>query len=168
MNLKFFRLFLFVTSLSFLVSCSADDTAFPENATTSAPIITNYEYSTVEIETMALINEYRVSKGLNSLEKINYASVKSEEHDHYMIENNVVNHNDFQARSENIMNTVHAKRVSENIAYNYSSAKGAFDAWLKSEGHRQNIEGDFSHFGIAIRENPVDGKKYFTNIFVKI
>jgi hypothetical protein len=54
----------------------------------------NYTYSANELETMKLINDYRVSFGLNALEKINHISFKSEEHDDYMIANNVVNHND--------------------------------------------------------------------------
>jgi uncharacterized protein YkwD len=80
----------------------------------------NYTYSANELETMKLINDYRVSFGLNALERINHISFKSEEHDDYMIANNVVNHNDFVARSENIR-VLGAKKVGENIAYNYSS-----------------------------------------------
>jgi uncharacterized protein YkwD len=166
MNSKFFRLAFFAFILSFMYSCSTED-----NNSTSEPqssIVLDYQYSPLELETMALINNHRVSLGLNALEKINHISYKSEEHDHYMIANNVVNHNDFVARSENIMKVLGAKNVSENIAYNYSSAKGVFDAWLNSEGHRENIEGNYTHFGIAIRENSVTGKKYYTNIFVKI
>lgn len=157
----------FVVILTFIVSCTAEDTGSQESSE-SLPIVLNYDYSPVELETMTLINNYRVSIGLNALEKINHISYKSEEHDNYMIANNVVNHNDFEARSSNIMKVLHAKNVSENIAYNYNSAQGAFDAWLRSEGHKKNIEGDFTHFGISIRENPVTGKKYYTNIFVKI
>ena len=37
---------------------------------------------------------------------------------------------------------------------------------LNSAGHKANIEGDFTHFGISIRTN-AEGKKYYTNIFVK-
>jgi uncharacterized protein YkwD len=167
MNSKFIRLSFFITILSFLVSCTVEDTTSSDTAS-SLPVVLNYDYSPLELETMTLINNYRVSVGLNSLEKINHISYKSEEHDNYMIANNVVNHNDFEARSENLMQVLHAKNVSENIAYNYTSAKGAFDAWLKSESHKKNIEGDFTHFGISIRENPANGKKYYTNIFVKI
>jgi uncharacterized protein YkwD len=166
MNSKLLRLSFLVLILSFMYSCSTEETNAPESQ--HASIVLNYEYSPLELETMALINNYRVSIGLNALEKINHVSYKSEEHDHYMIANNVVNHDDFVARSENIMKVLGAKSVSENIAYNYNSAKGAFDAWLKSEGHKQNIEGNFTHFGISIRENPANGKKYYTNIFVKI
>jgi uncharacterized protein YkwD len=165
---KLLRISLFVAILSFMFSCSPDENTVPSEVSTSLPIVLTYEYSPVELETMALINNYRVSIGLNALEKINHVSYKSEEHDNYMIANNVVNHNDFEARSANIVKVLGAKNVSENIAYNYNSAKGAFDAWMKSEGHKQNIEGNFTHFGISIRENPVNGKKYYTNIFVKI
>ncbi|PWA08866.1 CAP domain-containing protein [Flavobacterium laiguense] len=149
-----------------MYSCSTEDSSSTSESQPS--IVLDYQYSPLELETMALINNHRVSLGLNALEKINHISYKSEEHNHYMIANNVVNHNDFIARSENIMKVLGAKNVSENIAYNYNSAKGVFDAWLNSEGHRENIEGNYTHFGIAIRENSATGKKYYTNIFVKI
>ncbi len=48
------------------------------------------------------------------------------------------------------------------------TAQAVVEAWLNSAGHKANIEGNYTHFGIAIRENPVNGKKYFTNIFAKI
>ena len=85
-----------------------------------------------------------------------------------MITNNVVNHDDFVARSQDITNVVGAKTVGEDVVYNYSIAQAAFDAWLASPGHKANIEGDFNHFGIAIRINPANVTKYYTNIFVKI
>lgn len=167
MELKCFRFSFFAVVLCLMVSCSAEDVS-EETASDASAVVLSYDYSAIELETMALINNYRVSKGLKALEKINHVSYKSEEHDEYMIANNVVNHDDFDARSNNIMKVLGAKKVSENIAYNYNSAKGAFDAWLKSEGHKENIEGDFTHFGISIREDPSNGKKYYTNIFVKI
>jgi len=150
-----------------MISCSSDAS---ESSTVEAKsqAVVNYTYSTSELETMKLINDYRVSVGLSTLEKINHISFKSEEHDNYMITNNVVNHDDFVARSENIIKVLGAKTVGENIAYNYNSPQSAFNAWLNSPGHKQNIEGNFTHFGIAIRENPATGKKYYTNIFAKI
>jgi uncharacterized protein YkwD len=150
-----------------IISCSSDASESSMVEARSQEVL-NYTYSVNEIETMKLINDYRVSVGLNKLEKINHISFKSEEHDDYMIANNVVNHNDFVARSENIMRVLGAKTVGENIAYNYSSPQAAFNAWLNSSAHKENIEGDFTHFGIAIRENPATGKKYYTNIFAKI
>ncbi|MFV5686677.1 CAP domain-containing protein [Flavobacterium sp. GB2R13] len=167
MKLKLLRALLLVAVICAMNSCSSDASEATTVDTTSQKVV-NYSYNTSEIETMDLINAYRVSIGLNSLEKINHISYKSEEHDNYMITNNVVNHNDFVARSENIIKVLGAKTVSENIAYNYSTPQAALNAWLASPGHKENIEGDFTHFGISIRENPVTGKKYYTNIFAKI
>ncbi len=148
-------------------SCSSDASEASVVEAKSQEVL-NYTYRVDELETMKLINDYRVSVGLNTLQKINHISYKSEQHDQYMIANNVVNHNDFVARSENIINVLGAKKVGENIAYNYSSPQAAFNAWLNSPGHKENIEGNFTHFGIAIRENTTTGKKYYTNIFAKI
>lgn len=150
-----------------LNSCSSED-ASSSTTDVSSLKVAQYTYNATELETMDLINKYRVSVGLNPLAKIDHMSYKSEEHDNYMIANNVVNHNDFVARSENIMKVLGAKTVSENIAYNYSTPQAALNAWLASPGHKENIEGNFTHFGIAIRENPANGRKYYTNIFAKI
>lgn len=149
------------------ISCSSDNSE-TQIADASVEKVINYSYNSFELETMNLINDHRASLGLKRLERINHMSYKSEEHDNYMITNNVVNHNDFVARSENIMKTLGAKSVGENIAYNYSTPKAVLDAWLASPGHRENIEGNFTHFGIAIKENPANGRKYYTNIFAKI
>lgn len=85
-----------------------------------------------------------------------------------MIANKVVNHNDFVARSKNIVTVLGAKKLAENIAYNYNTSQGAFDAWMNSPEHKENIVGDFTNFGISIRVDSDNGKKYYTNIFIKI
>lgn len=166
MKAKLLRVLLLVAVIFTMNSCSSDSSEEPTTSATTQKAMT-YTYNSTEIETMALINAYRVSIGLNELKEINHISYKSEEHDHYMIANNVVNHNDFVSRSENIMRVLGAKSVSENIAYNYNSPKAALDAWLKSPTHKENIEGNFTHFGLSIRIN-ADGKKYYTNIFAKL
>jgi len=79
----------------------------------------------------------------------------------------VVNHNNFVSRSENLVSVLGARRVGENVAYNYNSPRAAVNAWLNSTSHKENIVGDYTHFGIAIKIND-EGKKYYTNIFAKI
>jgi uncharacterized protein YkwD len=161
-----FRSLLLVTAFCAMSSCSSSDSE-NQDAKASSLKVMNYTYNSSELETMALINAYRISVGLNALEKINHISYKSEEHDNYMITNNVVNHDDFDARSENIMSVLGAKKVGENIAYSFNTPQSAVDAWLNSPGHKENIVGDYTNFGISIRANSA-GKKYYTNIFVKI
>lgn len=166
MKAKLLRVLLLVAVILTMNSCSSDSSEDSASSASTQNAMT-YTYNSTEIETMDLINAYRVSIGLNELKEINHISYKSEEHDHYMIANNVVNHNDFVSRSENIMRVLGAKSVSENIAYNYNSPKAALDAWLKSPSHKQNIEGNFTHFGLSIRVS-AEGKKYYTNIFAKL
>ncbi|SHG14948.1 Cysteine-rich secretory protein family protein [Flavobacterium segetis] len=167
MKLLSFRTFLLVSMIYSISSCSSDSVETSMVDAASEKIV-SYSYSSLELETMNLINAHRVSIGLTPLEKINHMSYKSEEHDNYMITNNVVNHNDFVARSANIMKTLGAKTVSENIAYNYNTPESVVNAWLASPGHKENIEGNFTHFGLAIKTSPTNGRKYFTNIFAKI
>ncbi|SHJ15083.1 CAP domain-containing protein [Flavobacterium terrae] len=147
-----------------LFSCSKDSVSEEPKDTVS--VNANYSYRTDEDEVLNLINNYREGKGLVKLQKIDYVSVKSEEHTNYMISTNSVNHNNFAERYSSIMSALSAKNVSENIAYKYSTSQSVVNAWLNSEGHRANIEGDFTHFGISIRTNSA-GEKYYTNIFVK-
>ncbi|MDD5151769.1 MAG: CAP domain-containing protein [Flavobacterium sp.] len=166
MRVKFIGVLLMIVIVTSLNSCSTNSTTTP-NTSASSQSGVSYTYTSFEIETMNLINSHRVSIGLKALEQNNYISFKSEEHDNYMIANNVVNHDDFTNRSQNIMDVLGAKNVGENIAYNYNTPQSVLDAWLNSPMHKQYIEGDFTHFGISVRVN-AEGKKYYTNIFVKI
>lgn len=167
MNVYLLKLMLLITVIFTMNSCSSDSSEVTADSTT-AVIVENYTYSDIELETMKLINDYRVSVGLKPLEKINHISYKSEEHDYYMIDKKAASHDGFVSRSENIMKVLGAKTVGENIAYNYNSPQAAVTAWLNSAGHKANIEGDFTHFGIAIKQDSTTGKKYYTNIFAKI
>lgn len=148
-----------------MTSCSSTDSE--ENSESTVKVVNNYTSTPDEIELAQIINDYRVSIGLNSLETINHISFKSQEHNFYMIEKNVVNHDYFQQRSNNIIQVLGAVKVGENIAYNFSTPNSALHAWLNSQGHKANIEGDYTHFGISISINPETGKKYYTNIFMK-
>lgn len=166
MKAKFSHLLSLVAIVLTMNSCSSDSVESTSNVSVYKNVAT-YAYDETEIQTMDKINSYRASIGLNQLKIIDYLSYKSEEHDNYMIDNNLVNHNNFVARSNNIIEVLGAKSVSENIAYNYTSPQGVLNAWLNSPAHKQNIEGNFTHFGIAVKTNS-EGKKYYTNIFIKI
>lgn len=159
---------LFIAILIAMNSCTADTAEGSVDNTPIETLVTNYSYNDSELLALKLINEYRVSVGLNALERVNHISSKCEEHNVYMIENNVVNHNDFVERSQNITSVLGAKKVGENVAYNYKTPEAALRAWLESPGHKANIEGDYTHFGISVTTDTVTGKKYYTNIFAKL
>ena len=147
-----------------MISCSSNST---EEVTNKPELIQDYTYSSDEAELADLINEHRVSLGLNPLQLINHISYKSEEHNEYMIANKVVNHDLFAERSENIIEVLGAVKVNENVAYNFVSASSVLNAWLNSPGHKANIEGNFTDFGISVSIDAATGKKYYTNIFIK-
>jgi uncharacterized protein YkwD len=159
---------LFIAMSVAMNACSAETADGSESISSTEPIVTNYDYNNSELETMQLINEYRLSIGLNALQIINHISFKCEEHNNYMIANNVVDHNDFVSRSDNMVKVLGAKKVAENVAYNYKTSDAVLKAWLASPGHKENIEGNFTHFGLAVTIDPATGKKYYTNIFVRI
>ncbi|WP_026711341.1 CAP domain-containing protein [Flavobacterium filum] len=162
MKAKMLRALLPLAIVFTLVSCSSDS-----SEETAAPIVENFSYSDTELDLMGRINQHRASLGLNELQPINHISYKSSEHNDYMIENDVVGHQYFEQRASNIKQVLGARQVSENVAYNYQSNGGVLNAWLASDAHKENIEGDYTHFGISIKTNPNNGKKYYTNIFMK-
>ncbi|TAG70427.1 MAG: CAP domain-containing protein [Oscillatoriales cyanobacterium] len=76
-------------------------------------------------------------------------------------------HDGFEGRAKAI--TVPYQSVAENVAYNfgYSDPVGnAVEGWIKSDGHRKNIESQFNLTGIAIAKN-AKGEYYFTQLFVR-
>ena len=164
MKAKMFRALLPLAIVFTMVSCSSDDSA---TTTTSSKLVTEYNYNDTELRLVQLINDYRQSLGLNRLEVINHISYKSEGHNEYMIEKQAMSHDYFQERSTNLIQVLGAERVSENVAYNYNTPESAFAAWKNSPGHRANIEGDFTHFGISVSIDSETGRKFYTNMFIK-
>lgn len=164
MKAKMFRALLPIAIVLTMVSCSSDQ---EDNATADRAVVTSYNYNEVELKLVTIINNYRVSHGLNALEVINHISYKSEEHNIYMIDNKVVNHDFFQQRTNNLMQVLDAERVGENVAYNYQTAESCMAAWINSPSHKENIEGDYTHMGISVTVDQATGKKYYTNMFMK-
>lgn len=164
MKRSFTHLFFLSLFTLLAISCSSDSNSKSDE---TIPPTMDYIFNSEELETMTLINTYRESIGLNTLEQNKHVSFVAEEHNNYMIINNEVTHNGFNKRFDNIVKVVGAIKVGENIAYNYKSPQEALNAWLLSPGHKKIIEGDYTHFGISIRKSN-SNRTYYTNIFIKI
>jgi uncharacterized protein YkwD len=154
--------FLVLVSFS-IVSCSKEEVIVPVDVSQAN---VKYSYTAEETELINLINNYRKSNGFNELQTADFMSIKSQEHNSYMINAGVVSHDFFKNRYDAIVQVLSASTVSENLAYSYSTPQATLNAWLNSTGHKANLDGDFTHFGLSIRAN-ADGKKYYTNIFMK-
>jgi uncharacterized protein YkwD len=131
-------------------------------------LTSNYapEAKTIEIEILELINNHRISKGLSSLGNMTPIKAQAYSHTDYMVDKDEMSHDNFYLRSSTLKNNEGAITVGENVAYAYSSAESVVNAWINSESHRANIEGDFTNFDISAEKNN-EGKWYFTNIFIK-
>lgn len=165
-NIKFLRSLIVVLFSITFVSCSSEDTNHIE--TTSQPTITlkNYTHSTFEIQLLDLVNQDRVSKGLNALTIINEVSYLASTHDDYMISNGVASHDNFEIRSTTLKNSLNAITVSENVASGYNTPASTLAAWSASPSHKANLEGNHTHYGLAVKSD-ASGIKYYTLLFVR-
>ena len=145
-----------------LTSCSSDSESVNEPIESAK----SYTHSAIELELLDEVNAYRVSVGLNPLEIIEHISYKSSEHNAYMLANQTVTHEGFDQRKSNLQEVLGAYRVGENVAFAYSTAQATVTAWANSTGHKANLEGDYTHFGAAIKMDD-QGRKYYTNMFIK-
>ena len=156
--LKTYTLLLCISFMLFAVSCSKDDVL--ENEIELSEAISMAE------EILQLVNAHRASIDKAPLSFNTLANDLAYEHTLYMIDQNDISHDDFDKRSDRLFEEENANRTGENVAYGQRSAKEVMDAWLNSSGHRRNIEGDFTHIGIAVVKNS-SGTYYFTQIFLK-
>ncbi|WP_431137615.1 CAP domain-containing protein [Psychroserpens mesophilus] len=159
---KMLPLLALIALLTF--SCSTEE--YPEETIDSVELLTAPEAKTIEIEILELINAHRINLGLNPLSNHNTIKAVAFTHTDYMVEVNNVSHDNFFQRKNSLIQNASATKVSENVAYAFSSAQSVVNAWLNSEGHRANIEGDFTDFDVSAEKNN-EGKWFFTNIFIK-
>jgi uncharacterized protein YkwD len=145
-------------------SCSTEN--FPEDDINTITLQDAPAPKVIELEILERINTHRISVGLNPLNNLNIIKSVAYSHTDYMVTVNAVNHDNFFQRKESLIQHVSAKKVSENVAYAYSSAEAVVNAWINSDGHRSNIEGDYTDFDISAEKDD-NGKWYYTNIFIK-
>ncbi len=162
---------LFVV-LSLLYSCSEDESPVTDEETSSEqpPVDPTDEETpseqSIENEILKLVNEYRATKGLSPLEMSETANQLAVDHSKYMISIGQINHDNFDEKFEILKEKESATSIAENVASFYPDAKSVVEAWIGSDGHRKNIEGDFTHIGIAAVKD-ASGRYYYTQIFYR-
>ncbi|MGL6283774.1 MAG: CAP domain-containing protein [Microcoleaceae cyanobacterium] len=141
------------------------------NTVLNSQVLANHnpELSKIEQNIHNQINQYRKSIGLNSLIWHETISEQSRIHSANMANGKLpLGHDQFQQRAEIIGAKIAYSQVAENVAFNYGyadSATQAVEGWLKSPGHKKNIEGKFNLAGVGVVKN-IKGEYYFTQIFV--
>jgi len=122
---------------------------------------------TMEIQILQFVNEDRKQHGLAILQLNSMESSLAARHSHDMASGKVkFGHDGFNARARTIQKSLGSMEVGENVASGPMTAREVVDGWLKSPGHKKNIEGDFTLTGIGYARDK-KGDIYFTQIFSK-
>ncbi|MEG4589540.1 CAP domain-containing protein [Microcoleus sp. MOSTC5] len=154
--------------LTILPKC---DTFIPVRSLPQTPMNTNVASSAITDLEKAVnqqINQYRASKKLPPLSIDPRMTQIARIHSQNMANGKVrFSHDGFEGRAKAI--TIPYQSVAENVAYNFGFSdpvRNAVEGWIKSEGHRKNMEGQFNVTGIGVAKN-AKGEYYFTQLFVR-
>ncbi|MBM1104937.1 CAP domain-containing protein [Aurantibacter crassamenti] len=159
MRLQHLMLVLFVCLGS---SCSKESL---ENTNSSdLPIAKNN--IVVEEELLDVVNNHRLSIGVNTLEFSEEAYVEANAHNDYMISKGNLSHDNFSSRASKIAAVIDVEYVAENVAKNFDTAAGAYENWLGSASHKKTMEGEFTHTAVSVKSD-ASGKLYFTQLFFR-
>ena len=126
-----------------------------------------YDKAGFDADILYLINEHRLSIDLNILTFNETIWKEAQIHSDNMAEGSVdFGHDGFTERTDKIYETLPGDASAENVAMGYETAEDVIAGWLNSSGHRNNIEGDYSHTGLSAIKNS-EGVYYYTQIFIK-
>jgi uncharacterized protein YkwD len=151
-----------VSVLTLFISCE-ENLETEDNA-----IDVQGETLTIQEEILTLVNEHRQSLGLRTLLAEMNCEELATEHSENMAAGRVLfGHEGFDDRAAILFDLTGASSAAENVAYGQADASQVMESWLNSSGHRENIEGDFTHIGIGIALSAND-EPYYTQIFLKI
>jgi uncharacterized protein YkwD len=116
------------------------------------------------------INQYRKVKKLPPLKLDSAITQQARKHSEAMAKGKVpFSHDGFDNRVKAIAKSLNYRSAAENVAFNQGYPKPdqqAVEGWIKSTGHRKNMEGNFDTTGIGVSKN-ADGEYYLTQIFIK-
>lgn len=150
-----------------LASCSKEEEVVVEELNYSIDLnLANETDWEMANEILRLVNEHRVSIGLETLKKDQqYASAYAVDHTQYMIESRKISHDNFNERVRALKDRG-AASVGENVAYGYTEASSLVNAWLNSPSHKRVMEGNYTHSGFGVMKN-AQGQYYFTQLFYR-
>jgi uncharacterized protein YkwD len=138
----------------------------PPTDTTSGKA--NQSTQALEIEVKNLINTYRKNQGLEPLILDPLLSAQARQHSQDMADGLIpFGHDGFQDRVT--ASNIGYGGAAENVAYNQGYTRPstvAVEAWLRSSGHKTNIEGNYNLTGIGVAKN-VQGRIYYTQMFLR-
>ncbi|MGN6567756.1 MAG: CAP domain-containing protein [Flavipsychrobacter sp.] len=146
--------------------------AFNDSSKAQEPSVANNEELTIDTSTMAkavlyYVNQHRQGVGLPPLQLNTTLCDIARGHSINMAHGAVpFSHDGFEERVSEAWKLIPPQSpAAENIAEGVKSAKAVVNLWLRSPGHRRNIEGNYTIMGLGIATNE-KGVVYFTQMFL--
>ena len=128
------------------------------------------KFTALEQSVHQQVNQYRKSRNLPPLTLDSRISVQARVHSDAMASGQVpFSHQGFEERVRLSTKSIPFRSAAENVAYNQGFSdpgRQAVEGWIKSSGHRKNMEGNFNLTGIGVSKN-ARGEYYFTQIFIR-
>ncbi len=167
--LKFNSIAALAASLLFAAACSTPEPAKKSSGSTASKREIP-ETSTIapglERDVLFYVNKHRESKGLPALSFHAVIAEEARKHSTDMASKRVpFGHDGLTVRTRIITGKVATvNMVSENVARGSLTGQQVVNLWLKSAGHRKNIEGKYKYTGIGVARDR-KSELYFTQIF---
>jgi uncharacterized protein YkwD len=137
-------------------------------ATRPTPIASASDTQSLERAAHDQVNRYRASQGLPALAWNEAIAAQARNHSQSMAQGQTgFGHGGFDGRVK--ATGVSFSGAAENVAYNqgyHNPVDVAVDGWIKSPGHKSNMEGDYDTAGIGVARN-AQGEIYFTQVFLR-
>ena len=162
MNASIFK-YIYILGIFFILfSCTEDETSILIDDEGSIEV----EDLTITGEILVLVNQHRQEIGLEALKRSTIADELAIEHTNYMIAQSNISHDYFNIRFQELQQKVNARGAGENVASGYQDASSVMNGWLNSSGHKANIEGNYTHIGLAAIKD-AQGRYYYTQLFYR-
>ncbi|CAM4246889.1 CAP domain-containing protein [Zobellia nedashkovskayae] len=159
-----FNILILIALATLMTSCSTSTTE--EDDLYKAVATTNEEVtiSAIEQDVIDVVNDYRVSVGLNAVEFSGVAYGYANSHNEYMISEGIISHDNFDKRASKLSEEANADFVSENLGMDYTNADDILEAWKNSPTHKKVMEGNFKYTAVSVTADE-NGVLYFTQLF---
>ena len=148
---------------------ASDDTAVVADPSTPNTPSTPMTTPTMTSEFMELINDHRVSLGLNALIMDEDMNAIVQTHSDAMASGAIAfGHGGFSARCSSARSAIGGGNLcGENVASGQKTVQAVFTSWMNSSGHRANIEqARYTHCGFAFKKSSA-GTIYWTHLFLE-
>jgi len=154
----------FFCFILFFLNCSSNEEEEVDEVTVFIPSDNSTELTGEEYEIFERVNIFRNDNGKSSLRSDAFLYDLAEIRNTANEALDTISHAGISIIIASA--NTYGLRISENLGFNYTSPESVVNAWIASDGHRNNILGNWSHTGLAVSRDE-EGFIYYCQIFAR-